>query len=84
MPIPLVVIAELMGLPVEDRFKLGHWSDRMMGGEGRPDPADPVALDAGEAFDALPVAQAARVVNAISHSTAMVVCTSPALAWVVV
>jgi len=51
VPIPLVVIAELMGLPVEDRFKLGHWSDRMMGGEGRLDPEDPMAIDAGDAFN---------------------------------
>ena len=36
IPVPLVVIAELMGLPLEDRVRLGHWSDRMMGGEGRP------------------------------------------------
>ncbi len=51
VPIPLVVIAELMGLPVEDRVKLGHWSDRMMGGEGRLDPEDPMAIDAGDAFN---------------------------------
>ena len=50
VPIPLVVIAELMGLPVEDRDKLGDWSDRMMGGEGRLDPEDPMAIDAGDAF----------------------------------
>ncbi|HEY5109588.1 MAG TPA: cytochrome P450 [Acidimicrobiales bacterium] len=50
IPIPLVVIAELMGLPVEDRFRLGEWSDRMMGGEGRTDPEDPMAIDATIAF----------------------------------
>ena len=50
IPIPLVVIAELMGLPVEDRYRLGHWSDRMMGGEGRTDPEDPMAIDATHAF----------------------------------
>jgi cytochrome P450 len=50
IPIPLVVIAELMGLPVEDRFRLGLWSDRMMGGEGRTDPEDPMAVDATVAF----------------------------------
>ena len=50
VPVPLVVIAELMGLPVEDRDKLGHWSDRMMGGEGRTDPEDPMAVDATAAF----------------------------------
>ena len=50
IPVPLVVIAELMGLPVEDRVQLGHWSDRMMGGEGRSDPNDPTMVDAGVAF----------------------------------
>lgn len=34
VPVPLVVIAELMGLPAEDRVQLGHWSDRMMGVRG--------------------------------------------------
>ena len=50
VPVPLVVIAELMGLPVEDRVQLGHWSDRMMAGEGRSDPDDPVLADAAAAF----------------------------------
>ncbi len=50
VPIPLVVIAELMGLPVEDRYRLGEWSDRMMGGEGRTDPDDPKIVDATAAF----------------------------------
>lgn len=50
VPVPLVVIAELMGLPVEDRTLLGKWSDRMMAGEGRADLDDPVLVDAGTAF----------------------------------
>ena len=50
VPVPLVVIAELMGLPVEDRVQLGHWSDRMMAGEGRSDPDDPYLADAAAAF----------------------------------
>jgi cytochrome P450 family 142 subfamily A polypeptide 1 len=50
VPVPLVVIAELMGLPVEDRVLLGRWSDRMMAGEGRSDPDDPTLADAGAAF----------------------------------
>ena len=50
IPVPLVVIAELMGLPLEDRVHLGHWSDRMMGGEGRSEPDDPMLLDAAAAF----------------------------------
>lgn len=48
--VPLVVIAELMGLPVEDRALLGKWSDRMMAGEGRADLDDPVLGDAAAAF----------------------------------
>ncbi|HXX89957.1 MAG TPA: cytochrome P450, partial [Acidimicrobiales bacterium] len=50
VPVPLVVIAELMGLPVEDRERFWHWSDRMMGGEGRTEPDDPKLLDAAAAF----------------------------------
>ncbi len=50
IPVPLVVIAELMGLPTEDRVQLGQWSDRMMAGEGRADPDDPASADAGAAF----------------------------------
>ncbi|HUO49207.1 MAG TPA: cytochrome P450 [Acidimicrobiales bacterium] len=50
VPIPMVVIAELMGLPTQDRDRFWHWSDRMVGGEGRTDPADPMLADAGAAF----------------------------------
>lgn len=50
VPIPLVVIAELMGLPTEDRDRFWHWSDRMMAGDGRSDPRDPVLQDAAAAF----------------------------------
>jgi cytochrome P450 family 142 subfamily A polypeptide 1 len=48
--VPLVVIAELMGLPVEDRERFWHWSDAMMSGEGVDDPNDPRATRAAEAF----------------------------------
>ncbi|HML00490.1 MAG TPA: cytochrome P450 [Acidimicrobiales bacterium] len=61
VPIPLVVIAELMGLPVDDRERFWHWSDRMMAAEGRSDPGDPVLQDAGVAFS-----------EYISYFTAMV------------
>jgi cholest-4-en-3-one 26-monooxygenase len=50
VPIPLVVIAELMGLPTVDRERFWHWSDRMMAGDGRTDPDDPVLQDAAVAF----------------------------------
>ena len=36
--VPLIVIAELMGLPMDDREKFWRWSDAMMGGEGAVDP----------------------------------------------
>lgn len=48
-PLPLVVIAELMGLPVEDRARLGEWSDRMMAASIR-DADDPRLVTAGEAW----------------------------------
>jgi cholest-4-en-3-one 26-monooxygenase len=31
--LPLIVIAELMGVPIEDRHKVFDWSNRMVGGE---------------------------------------------------
>ncbi|MFN8028132.1 MAG: cytochrome P450 [Acidimicrobiia bacterium] len=36
--VPLIVIAELMGLPMDDREQFWRWSDAMMGGEGAYDP----------------------------------------------
>jgi cytochrome P450 family 142 subfamily A polypeptide 1 len=40
-PLPLIVIAEMIGLPVADREQLARWSDAMMGGdcaaEGSPE-----------------------------------------------
>ena len=40
--VPLIVIAELMGLDPEGRENLYRWSDAMMGGDGHTDPDDPV------------------------------------------
>lgn len=48
-PLPLIVISELLGLPVEDRVQLGRWSDAMMGGEGS-EGDDPRAQRAAEAW----------------------------------
>lgn len=48
--VPLVVIAELMGLPVDDRERFWRWSNAMMAGEGVVDPADPRAAAAADAF----------------------------------
>ena len=48
--LPLIIIAELMGLDPDQRMKLYRWSDDMMAGDGHVDPDDPVTIRAGEAF----------------------------------
>ncbi len=48
-PLPLIVIAELLGLPVSDRERLAAWSDTMMRGEGASDD-DPRLQAAAEAW----------------------------------
>lgn len=48
--VPLIVIAELMGLDPEQRNDLYKWSDAMMAGDGHEDPGDPVLHAAAEAF----------------------------------
>lgn len=48
--VPLIVLAELMGLDPEQRLQLQRWSDAMMAGDGHTDPEDPVLLHASEAF----------------------------------
>jgi cholest-4-en-3-one 26-monooxygenase len=50
MHVPLIVIAELMGLDPGTRDRLYKWSDAMMAGDGHTDPDDPVLLRATEAF----------------------------------
>jgi cytochrome P450 len=50
MHVPLIVIAELMGLDPATRDRLYKWSDAMMDGDGHVDGDDPVLLRAGEAF----------------------------------
>jgi cytochrome P450 family 142 subfamily A polypeptide 1 len=47
--VPLIVIAELMGLDPDQRLKLYGWSDAMMAGDGHSDPEDPVLIKATEA-----------------------------------
>jgi cholest-4-en-3-one 26-monooxygenase len=47
--VPLIVIAELMGLDPDSRQKLYRWSDAMMAGDGHLDPEDPVLHAAAEA-----------------------------------
>jgi cytochrome P450 family 142 subfamily A polypeptide 1 len=48
-PLPLIVIAELLGLPIEDRERLAVWSDTMMSGESA-EGDDPLVQAAGEAW----------------------------------
>ena len=48
--VPLIVIAELMGLDPQTRLRMYRWSDAMMAGDGHTDPDDPVLARAGEAF----------------------------------
>ena len=48
--VPLIVIAELMGLDPESRQQLYRWSDAMMAGDGHTEPDDPVLLGAAQAF----------------------------------
>ncbi len=47
--VPLIVIAELMGLDPDQRDRLYRWSDTMMAGDGHTDPDDPVLVAAAEA-----------------------------------
>ena len=47
--VPLIVIAELMGLDPDQRQDLYRWSDAMMAGDGHTDADDPVLLRAAEA-----------------------------------
>jgi len=48
--VPLIVIAELMGLDPDGRQNLYRWSDAMMSGDGHTDPDDPVLHAAAQAF----------------------------------
>lgn len=50
MHVPLIVIAEMMGLDPEMRERLYAWSDDMMNGDGHSEADDPALLAAAEAF----------------------------------
>ena len=54
-PLPTIVIAELMGVPAEDRAKFKRWSDDIVatlgGGYGRPELAERAAQSGGEISD---------------------------------
>jgi len=47
--VPLIVIAELLGLDPDQRRRLYRWSDAMMAGDGHTEPDDPVLITAAEA-----------------------------------
>ncbi|MDQ1386179.1 MAG: cholest-4-en-3-one 26-monooxygenase [Actinomycetota bacterium] len=47
--LPLIVIAEMLGLATDQREQLAHWSDTMMAGEGA-EADDPRQAAAGEAW----------------------------------
>jgi cytochrome P450 family 142 subfamily A polypeptide 1 len=47
--VPLIVIAELMGLDPETRQSLYRWSDAMMAGDGHTEADDPVLVEAAQA-----------------------------------
>jgi cytochrome P450 family 142 subfamily A polypeptide 1 len=48
--VPLIIIAELMGLDPDQRQRLYKWSDAMMAGDGHLDPESPQLHAAAEAF----------------------------------
>ncbi len=48
--VPLIVLAELMGLDPSMRLQLQEWSDAMMAGDGHTDPDDPVLERSSTAF----------------------------------
>ena len=51
-PLPMIVIGDMLGVPPEDRDKLLHWSDLMLGSlRGTPEAMEAAAVGFGE-FDA--------------------------------
>jgi cytochrome P450 family 142 subfamily A polypeptide 1 len=48
VPLPLLVIAEMIGIRREDRMRFHQWSDAMIRGDGAKDPA--IIAAAGKAF----------------------------------
>lgn len=49
VPMPLLLIAEMIGIRKEDRERFHHWSDAMIAGDGNFDKPD-IAAAAGQAF----------------------------------
>jgi cytochrome P450 family 142 subfamily A polypeptide 1 len=63
--VPLIVIAELMGLDLAGKEQLYRWSDLMMAGDGHVDPDSPQLQGAAQAFGEyveylLPIIEARR------------------------
>lgn len=54
--VPLIVIAELLGLDPAQRERLYHWSDAMMAGDGHTEADDPALMAAAEAAGEMAVA----------------------------
>jgi cytochrome P450 family 142 subfamily A polypeptide 1 len=48
VPLPLAVIAEMIGIRREDRWRFHEWSDAMIRGDGAKDPA--ILVKAGQGF----------------------------------
>jgi cytochrome P450 family 142 subfamily A polypeptide 1 len=48
--LPLIIIAELIGLDPDQRLQLYQWSDAMMNGEGHTEADDPALIAAATAF----------------------------------
>jgi cytochrome P450 family 142 subfamily A polypeptide 1 len=68
--VPLIVIAELMGLDPEQRNRLYKWSDAMMAGDGHDDPDDPVLHAAADAFGEYAAMCTALIDERRAHPTA--------------
>jgi len=49
--VPLIVIAEMLGLDPDMRERLYSWSDQMMAGDGHTEEGDPVMEAAAQAFE---------------------------------
>jgi cytochrome P450 len=52
-PLPVIVIAEMLGVPAEDRAKFKKWSDEVVATLGGPFTPPDVLAQAREAIDAL-------------------------------
>ncbi|HLG93103.1 MAG TPA: cytochrome P450 [Acidimicrobiales bacterium] len=49
-PLPMILIAEMLGVPPEDRDLLQHWSDQMISGADGPENVTPAVVEAHSEF----------------------------------